>query len=138
ADAEEALEISDDERLLRLLLALDPGLPPVFKGYDISPSGLAALIRKALEDHNEERQAVLEILDRGILDRFPGSPLQEVRVRFEEATHEFEAALDTAFAAGAPRNLAPQGSEWRLRMLLFVLEPPNGLIESLRGSARRV
>src|SRR5690606_27818107 len=34
ADAEEALEISDDERLLRLLLALDPALPPVFKGYD--------------------------------------------------------------------------------------------------------
>jgi hypothetical protein len=48
ADAEEALELSDDERLLRLLLRLDPQLPPVFKGYDVSIPGLAALTRKAL------------------------------------------------------------------------------------------
>src|SRR5690606_13324517 len=103
-----------------------------------SIAGLAALARKALEDHNEERQTLLEILDRGILERFPGSPLQDVRVRFEEAKREFEAALAAAFAAGAPRGLAPQGREWQLRMLLFVLEPPKGLIESLRASAARV
>jgi hypothetical protein len=138
ADAEEALEISDDERLLRLLLQLDPQLPPVFKGYDVSVEGLAALTRKALEDHNEERQAVIELLERRILDRFTGSPLQDLRARFDQAKDEFERALDAAFAAGAPRDLAPQGREWQLRMLLFVLEPPKGLVESLRASARWV
>jgi serine/threonine protein kinase len=138
ADAEEALEISDDERLLRLLLRLDPDLPPVFKGYDISVPGLAALTRKALEDHNEERQAVIELLDRRILDRFPGSALQDVHVRFEQAKREFERALETAFAAGAPRDLAPESRDWQLRVLLFVLEPPKGLVDNLRASARRV
>jgi serine/threonine protein kinase/HAMP domain-containing protein len=138
ADAEEALEISDDERLLRLLLRLDPHLPPVFKGYDISVAGLAALTRKALDDHNEERQAVIELLDRRLLDCFPGSALQDVHARFDQAKLEFERALDTAFAAGAPRDLAPEGRDWQLRMLLFVLEPPKGLVENLRASARRV
>ncbi|MGH8667178.1 MAG: serine/threonine-protein kinase, partial [Burkholderiales bacterium] len=123
ADAEEALEISDDERLLRLLLQLDPALPPVFKGYDISVAGLAALTRKALEDHNEERQTVIELLDGRILDRFPGNALQDVHARFDAAKNEFERALETAFDAGAPRELAPEGREWQLRMLLFVLEP---------------
>src|SRR5690606_25755107 len=120
ADAEEALEISDDERLLRLLLRLDPDLPPAFKGYDISVAGLAALTRKALDDHNEERQAVIELLDRRLLDCFPGSALQDVHARFDQAKLEFERALDTAFAAGAPRDLAPEGRDWQLRMLLFV------------------
>src|SRR5690606_8602135 len=50
----------------------------------------------------------------------------------------FEQALETAFAAGAPRNLAPDGRDWQLRLFLAVLEPPNGLVESLRASARRV
>src|SRR5690606_2087402 len=104
ADAEEALEISDDERLLRLLLALDPQLPPVFKGYDVTIPGLAALTRQPLEDNNEERQAVLELLDRRILERFPGNAVQDVPARFEEAKREFEQALQTAFAAGAPRD----------------------------------
>src|SRR5690606_18100314 len=88
ADAEEALAISDDERLLQLLLRLDPGLPPAFKGVDISLGGLASLTRKAQEDHNEERQAVLEILDRRITDRFPGNAVQEVHARFEQAKAE--------------------------------------------------
>jgi len=138
ADAEEALELSDDERLLRLLLALDPQLPPLFKGYDIAPAGLAALTRKALEDVNEERQAVFELLDRGILSLFPGHALQEVQERFVEARCDFEQALEQAFAAGAPRTLAPQGREWQLRILLFVLEPPKDLLQSLRAAAQRV
>ena len=138
ADAEEALEVSDDERLLRLLLQLDPALPPVFKRYDISIAGLAALTRKALAENNEERQTVIELLDRRILDRFPGSALQDVHARFDQAKNEFEHALEAAFDAGAPRDLAPEGREWQLRMLLFVLEPPKGLVENLRASARRV
>ncbi|MCC7079305.1 MAG: serine/threonine-protein kinase [Burkholderiales bacterium] len=137
ADAEEALEASDDERLLRLLLALDPQLPPVFKGYDITLAGLAALTRKALEDHNEERQVVIELLDRRILERFPGSPLQDVHARFDRAKDEFEAALTAAFDAGAPRDLAPEGREWQLRLLLFVLDPPKALVENLRAAAQR-
>jgi len=138
ADAEEALELSDDERLLRLLLKLDPDLPPVFKGYDVTPAGLAALTRKALEENNEQRQAVLEMVERRILTLFPGSPLQEAQIAFEQAKAEFEQALERAFQAGAARELAPGGQEWQLRMLLFVLDPPKGLVENLRASARRV
>ncbi|MCC6532736.1 MAG: serine/threonine-protein kinase [Burkholderiales bacterium] len=138
ADAEEALELSDDERLLRLLLRLDPALPPVFKGYDISIAGLAALTRKALEDHNEARQAVLELIDRRMLALFPGNALQDAQASFEQAKQEFEQALARGLAAGASRELIPDGREWQLRMLLFVLEPPKGLVASLRASARRV
>jgi len=138
ADAEEALELSDDERLLRLLVRLDPNLPPVFKGYDVSPAGLVALARKGREENNEERQAVLEMLERRILTLFPGSPLQEAQSAFEQSKAEFEQALDRGFQAGASRELAPGGQEWQLRMLIFVLDPPKGLVENLRASARRV
>ncbi len=138
ADAEEALELSDDERLLRLILRLDPDLPPVFKGYDVSPAGLAALTRKALEANNEERQSVLEMLERRVLTLYPGSPLQAAQSDFEQAKAEFEQALERGFQAGAARGLTPEGPEWQLRMLLFILDPPKGLAESLRASAQRV
>jgi hypothetical protein len=138
ADAEEALEISDDERLLRLLLRLDPDLPPVFKGFDVSVAGLAALTRQGLEDHNEARQVVAEMLDRRLLALYPGSPLQEAQERYERARTEFEQTIERSMKAGAPRTLVPEGREWHLRMLLFVLDPPADLAESLRASARRV
>lgn len=138
ADVEEALELSDDERLLRLILRLDPDLPPVFKGYDVSPAGLAALVRKALEENNEERQTVLAMLERRVLTLYPGSPLQDAQTAFEQAKAEFEQALARAFQAGAPRELAPEGREWQLRMLLFVLDPPKDMMASLRASAQRV
>lgn len=138
ADAEEALEQSDDERLLRLLRRLDPSLPPVFKGYEVSVAGLAALTRTALESENEARQTVFEILERRILEAFPDTALHEAMGQFEQAKADFEQTVAKAVAAGAPRAVAPQGRDWQLRMLLFVLEPPKELVQSLRASAMRV
>jgi hypothetical protein len=66
ADAEEALELSDDERLLRLLLRLDPQLPPVFKGYDVSIPGLAAINANARIDvitMEESFESILAVVD---------------------------------------------------------------------------
>lgn len=138
ADAEEAIDQSDDERLLRLLRRLDPSLPPVFKGYDVTESGLAALVRTAMESENEARQTVFEILERGLLEAFAVDALHDAMERFDRARADFEQAIAKAVQAGAPRSVAPEGREWQLRMLLFVLEPPKDLLQSLRASAFRV
>jgi len=138
ADAEEALDCSDDERLLKLLRRLDPELPAVFKGHDVSVAGLAALTRQAMEASNEARQTVFEILERRLASLFPDAKLQEAMRLFEASKAEFEQAIARAIEAGASRTLAPEGREWQLRMVLFALEPPKALTESLRTSARRV
>lgn len=138
ADAEEALEQSDDERLLRLLRKLDPKLPPVFKGYDVSVAGFASLVRNALEAENEARQTVFELLERDLLPLFGIDALIEARDTFDAAKADFEGTIAKALAAGAARTVSPQGREWQLRMLLFVLEPPKELVQSLRASALRV
>jgi len=138
ADAEEAIDQSDDERLLRLLRRLDPSLPPVFKGYDISVPGLAALVRTATESENEARQTVFELIERRLLEAYAVDALHDAMARFDGAKADFEQAIAKAVQAGAPRTVAPEGREWQLRLLLFVLEPPKDLVQSLRASAVRV
>jgi len=138
ADAEEAIDQSDDERLLRLLRRLDPSLPPVFKGYDVSVAGLASLVRTAMESENEARQVVFELIERRLLEVYAVDALHDAMAGFDRAKLDFEHAIAKAVQAGAPRSIAPEGREWQLRMLLFVLEPPKDLAQSLRVSAFRV
>jgi serine/threonine protein kinase len=137
-DMEEAPGMSDDERLVRLLMRLDPAMPPVYRGFDVSVSGLAALTRKALDDDAEAREIVMGLVEQRLLGVYPGDALPGAQDAFNQAKEEFERVLKQAVAAGAPKDVVPRGPEWQLRMLLFVLEPPNDLLANLRASAMRV
>ena len=125
---------SDDERLLRLLLRLDPELPPVFRGLDVSPDGLAALAAHAQQEDGEARQALQELVERDLLSLFPSNALHACAAAIRDTRAAFDAAVERALAGGAPRHLRPEGQEWPMRLTFLAVAPTQ--VDPLRTAAK--
>jgi hypothetical protein len=144
-DIEEDPATSHDEKLVRLLQRLDPALPPIFQGYDVSRAGLVALTASALAADGEIRQLVCGVLERGTLKLFALPELHEVQEAYQAACAQAAAAMARARAAGAPASLKAEGREWELQLFAAVIDPAASAVAELRahvatvaaGAARR-
>jgi serine/threonine protein kinase len=113
AEAEQILAEQDDaeERLTRLLVQLDPTIPPTFRGFSVDCDGLLRLT----EDSSESAAGAVEALfsERILLNYARSSgyeDLAELDSAWHEAMEHFETALEEAHEA-AGREAIPAGAE---------------------------
>lgn len=98
-DAEQILAEQDDveERLVRLLVALDPQVAPTFRGYSIDRAGLLALVRS---DGSGPQEALAAIFSERILLDYALSAghaeLAELDAAWHEELARFEQTIDAA------------------------------------------
>ena len=92
-DLKDNRELSADSKLLRLVQRLDPSLPPIWKGIDVSPQGILALANAAQNDA-QQRQFLWEFR-RDALKQFQQPELQTFNTLLTEQEQAFELAWNT-------------------------------------------
>jgi eukaryotic-like serine/threonine-protein kinase len=110
-EAEQILAEQDDveERLVRLLIELDPAIAPTFRGYSIDRDGLLALAHSEGESPTSALAAIFS--ERVLLDysRSAGhSDLAELDAAWHEELVTFEQTIDTARSNEGEAILADQ------------------------------
>lgn len=75
-----------DERLARLLVWLDPSLPPIFRGYHLDRRGLASIAAAAVQNPHGPEAAALQICQ--------AAPILEILARLDDQTWLAEAQTD--------------------------------------------
>lgn len=97
-DAEQVLAEQDavEERLVRLLIELDPQIPPTFRGYSIDREGLLALARSEGE---AAREALATIYSERILLNYSRCSGHEDLAALDATWHEELAAFEDVIEA---------------------------------------
>ncbi len=140
-----------EERLTRLILALDPAVAPTFRGYSIDRNGLLKL---ATSDTESARNALSCIYEERILLNFAAGAAHrefgDVDAEWHQECGRFVAALDEVRAASAGRTMEDVAERnaaitvARAQILTCLLEPGGrsqtmsaGNSAARDGSARR-
>jgi hypothetical protein len=103
SEAEQILADQGDveERLTRLLVLLDPSIPPVFRGYSIDRDGLLALSRATAEG----AQAALDaIFTHRILLNYARNPAHADLAELDTQWHDQLSQFETAIASVQPET----------------------------------
>lgn len=87
-DLKENRELSADVKLLRLIQRLDPDLPPIWKGIDVSVDGLQAIAQTALSN-GKQRQWLWEFRTIG-LPEYSHNHLRAVLATLNEWENDIE------------------------------------------------
>ena len=106
AGAEQVLAEQDDveERLVRLLVELDPQIPPTFRGYSVDRDGLLALARS---DGEATKGALATIFSERILLNYARSAGHESLAELDAAWHEEMAAFEQTIDAARSEDGEP-------------------------------
>ena len=92
-DLKDDRQLTADSKLLRLVQRLDPSLPPIWKGIDVSPQGILALANAAQNDA-QQRQFLWEFRH-GALEEYQQPELQAFSTQLIEQEQAFELAWNT-------------------------------------------
>ena len=104
-EAEQILAEQDDveERLVRLLVELDPSIAPTFRGYSVDRDGLLALARAEGE---APREALAAIFSERILLDYSRAGVYADLAQLDAAWHEEHAAFEQTIEAARSRGEA--------------------------------
>jgi hypothetical protein len=91
-DLKEERELSGDIKLLRLVQRLDPSLPPIWKGMDVSVDGILAMANAAQNDA-KQRDWLWEFRRDG-WQAFPQPELQDFNQKLTVLVQQFELAWE--------------------------------------------
>jgi len=138
ARLEEDPTCGPDEKLVRLVRRLDPALPPVYQGYDVSRAGLAALAARAVAEDGEARAVVRALMEHSTLLAFGDQDLDAVHTAHAAAREQAAAAFARARAAGAPASVTAEGVEWDLQLFAAVADPTAAASGALRTRANAI
>ena len=97
----EQTQLSADARLLRFLLHLAPGLPPVWRGHALSVGTVLTWARQTLKGHAASAELLLDVHRQGVIRAYAeaGHPeLADLHQRWQRAVDAFEADWQAAQA----------------------------------------
>ena len=132
--------VDPDLRLVRFLCALDPACPPVFRGYDVSPSGLVGLGGQAAGGDEAAVEAVAALADLPVLSSYHSSDaaLPLIDGIWAEESRQLDALLAQCDGDDDPRReLADQRDRLQGYLLQVVSDtsPTNGAPHSRDSGA---
>lgn len=121
------LEISYDERLLRLVVGLMPEIHPVWRGYALTPESLIVLAQDALQEEGTvARDWLVEIYVGDLLALFSPehySNIHTLRTHWQASVHLYEQGWKKVIRHGLPQEVRPEQAAM-LPVLLLVSESP--------------
>ncbi len=130
-------DLSLDARLAALVYRIDPTLPPVWKGRDVSRPALLAWAN-AVQKDGTEREAFYEVWTTS-LPLLPHADLKAFRERVSGAIASFDAlwpnAAASVEAATGSEPVAPEMPSILPRLILALEHPP--ALEQLRAAVRQ-
>jgi hypothetical protein len=110
-DAQEQKGSSDDGRLLRLLLAASPDLPPVWQGAPVTPDTVTATARSAASGDESARDWLDSLVRDDVLTTFADAgdkPLRDLARHWRDAWDAFTARWQEARSAEESWRQAPR------------------------------
>ena len=126
-DLKEEGQLSPDIKLLRLVQRLDPNLPPIWKGIDVSLESLMT-IANAAQNNKKQRQWLLK-LEQAILGEFKQPHFLILSKQLKDF-HKAWATVENVIGLSEKKLLKPE-AEWILPQLLIAYQCRDS-VEKLR------
>jgi len=118
--------LSNEERLLRLIVGLGRGLPPVWRTYSLDRETLCSLCRRALTDEKVEKGLFKELFKERVLGVWGEAGHEDCAAwqgNWERGATQFPEMWERIIKAGGPSTACPSEDARLPSLLLMEISP---------------